>query len=106
MIKRSISIALVTICFAIAVSAQSILITPPAPKITEAERHAELAKRRANVAAEMKDRSILILFSAEPKLYTNDVDYVFRQENNLYYLTGLKQIGATLVITKDGSKVT
>jgi Xaa-Pro aminopeptidase len=31
---------------------------------------------------------------------------VFRQENNLYYLTGLKQNGATLVITKDGSKIT
>lgn len=106
MIKRSIYIALVAACFTLAVSAQSILITPPAPKITDAERQAELGKRRAAVAAEMKDRSILILFSAEPKLYTNDVDYVFRQENNLYYLTGLKQENATLVITKDGAKVT
>lgn len=106
MIKRSVSIVLVVLSFAFVVSAQSILITPPAPKITDAERQAELAKRRANVAAEMKDRSILILFSAEPKLYTNDVDYVFRQENNLYYLTGLKQENATLVITKDGGKVT
>ena len=42
----------------------------------------------------------MVLFSAEPKLYTNDVDYVFRQENNLYYLTNLKQAGATLVIRK------
>lgn len=84
----------------------SILITPPAPKFTEAERHAELARRRAAVAAAMADKSVLILFSAEPKLYTNDVDYVFRQENNLYYLTALKQEGATLVITKDGQKVT
>jgi Xaa-Pro aminopeptidase len=53
----------------------------------------------------MADKSMLILFSAEPKIYTNDVDYVFRQENNLYYLTNLKQENATLVITKDGAAV-
>jgi Xaa-Pro aminopeptidase len=81
-------------------------ITPPAPKFTDAERQTELAKRRAAVAAKMADKSMLVLFSAEPKLYTNDVDYVYRQENNLYYLTALKQVGATLVITKDGPTVT
>lgn len=83
-----------------------VLITPPAPKFSEAERHAELAKRRAAVAAKMVDNSVMVLMSAEPKLYTNDVDYVYRQENNLYYLTSLKQNGATLVIAKAGGKVT
>ena len=91
---------------AIAAGPTSILITPPAPKVSVEERHAELAKRRAAVAAKMDDKSVLVMFSAESKLYTNDVDYVFRQENNLYYLTNLKQIGATLVITKDGATVT
>src|SRR5687767_13794863 len=85
--------------------ASAIRITPPAPKFSDAERQAELARRRAAVAARMTNNSMLILFSAEPKLYTNDVDYVYRQENNLYYLTGLKQDGATLVITKDSSGV-
>ena len=47
----------------------------------------------------------MVLFSAEPKLYANDVDYVYRQENNLYYLTGLKQDGATLVLAKNGGTV-
>lgn len=83
----------------------AIRVTPPAPRFTDAERQAELARRRAAVAAKMADKSMLILFSAEPKLYANDVDYVYRQENNLYYLTGLKQDNATLVITKDGSTV-
>ena len=83
----------------------AIRVTPPAPKVTEAERHAELARRRAAVAAKMADNSMMVLFSAEPKLYTNDVDYVYRQENNLYYLTGLKQEGATLVIAKSGGSV-
>ena len=89
-----------------AAAQSSIRVTPPAPKFTDAERRAELAKRRSAVAAKMADKSMLVLYSAEPKLYTNDVDYVYRQENNLYYLTALKQIGATLVITKDGTTVT
>ncbi|MEO5858948.1 MAG: aminopeptidase P family protein [Pyrinomonadaceae bacterium] len=91
---------------AFAIDPPAMYITPPAPKISVEERHAELAKRRAAVASKMDDKSVLVLFSAESKLYTNDVDYVFRQENNLYYLTGLKQDDATLVITKDGSKIT
>ncbi len=80
--------------------------TPPAPKFTDAERQTELAKRRAAVAAKMADNSVMVLFSAEPKLYTNDVDYVFRQENNFYYLTALKQEGAALVISKTDGKIT
>jgi Xaa-Pro aminopeptidase len=83
----------------------AIRVTPPAPKITDAERQAELAKRRAAVAEKMADKSILILFSAEPKIYSNSVDYVFRQENNFVYLTGLKQKSATFVMTKDGTAV-
>ncbi|MEP7074224.1 MAG: aminopeptidase P family protein [Acidobacteriota bacterium] len=81
------------------------VVTPPAPRFSDAERQAELAKRRAAVVAKMADKSVLIMFSTEPKLYTNDVDYVYRQENNLYYLTNLKQKDATLVISKNGSDV-
>lgn len=77
---------------------------PSAPVFTDAERQAELAKRRKQVADAMDDNSMLILFSADSKLYTNDVDYVYRQENNLYYLTALKQNGVMLAITKkDGA---
>jgi Xaa-Pro aminopeptidase len=82
----------------------AIRITPPAPKFTDAERQAELAGRRAKVFARMDDKSVLILFSAQPKIYTNDVDFMYRQENNLYYLTSLKQNNATLVLIKDGTQ--
>ncbi|HEV2884996.1 MAG TPA: aminopeptidase P family protein, partial [Pyrinomonadaceae bacterium] len=71
---------------------------PPAPVFDEKTRHAELSARRLKVAQAMGPKALLILFSAEPRVYTNDVDYVFRQENNLYYLTNLKQKGATLVL--------
>lgn len=73
-------------------------LAPPAPQIAENERLAELRKRRAEVMKRMGDKSVLVLFSAEPRIYTNDVDYHYRQENNLYYLTGIKQNGATLIL--------
>ena len=82
----------------------SIRGTPPAPKFTDAERQSELARRRAKVLEAMKDKSILVMFSAEPRNYTNDVDFMYRQENNLYYLTALKQNGATLVLAKNGGQ--
>ncbi|MGH7785113.1 MAG: aminopeptidase P N-terminal domain-containing protein, partial [Candidatus Binatia bacterium] len=99
------ALAVTAIAFAGGPGPVAPLVAPPAPIFTEVERHAELARRRSAVAAKMADKSMLIMFSTEPKLYTNDVDYVYRQENDLYYLTALKQEGATLVITKNGSVV-
>lgn len=84
----------------------AIRVAPPAPKFTDAERHAELARRRAAVAGKMSENSTMVLFSAEPRIYSNSVDYVYRQENNLYYLTALRQVGATLVISKQNGTVT
>jgi Xaa-Pro aminopeptidase len=71
---------------------------PSAPVFTKEERHAELAQRRARVAQAIGPSSMLILFSTEPRVYAYDVDYPYRQENNLFYLTNLKQKGATLVL--------
>lgn len=82
------------------VKGSAIKIAPAAPTFTDAERHAELAKRRKAVAEKMDNNSILILMSAEPKIYSNTVDYLYRQENNFVYLTGLKQKDATFVMTK------
>jgi len=76
----------------------AIRITPPAPVFEDAKRLNELAARRKRVAETIGSKGILVMFSAEPRVYTNDVDYQFRQENNLYYLTNLGQRGATLVL--------
>ena len=53
----------------------------------------------------MKDKEHADPFFVTPKIYTGDVDYPYRQENDLYYLTALKQNGATLVMTKNGADV-
>jgi Xaa-Pro aminopeptidase len=73
-------------------------ITPPAPVFDNAQRLEELAARRKRVAEAIGPKAILVLFSADPRVYTNDVDYPFRQENNLFYLTNLNQKRATLVL--------
>jgi Xaa-Pro aminopeptidase len=82
-----------------------IRVAPPAPKFSDAERQTELAGRRAEVAKKMAANSILVMRSAEPRNYAGDVDFYYRQENNLYYLTNLRQNGATLVMTKNGDAV-
>lgn len=72
--------------------------TPPAPVFSDAERQAELARRRSRIAARVGSGNLLVLMSAEPRIYTGDVDYEYRQENNFYYLTALKQEDMRLVI--------
>lgn len=57
----------------------------------------ELAERRARIIDGMGS-GIMILFGAEPKVFSNDVNYPYRQESNLFYLTGISQPGATLVL--------
>ena len=76
----------------------AVRITPPAPSFDNKERVAELSSRRGRVAKAIGSNSLLILFSTEPRVYAADVDYQYRQENNLFYLTSLKQKGATLVL--------
>ena len=83
----------------------AIRVTPPAPKFTDAERQGELGRRRAEVSKKMAANSLLVLRSAEPRNYAGDVDFYYRQENNLYYLTNLRQNNATLVIAKNGDGV-
>ncbi len=73
-------------------------ISPALKQISSSDRLAELAARRREVARRIGNSGVLMLFSAEPRVYANDVDYPYRQENNLYYLTGIKQAGVTLVL--------
>jgi Xaa-Pro aminopeptidase len=41
---------------------------------------------------------MLVLFSAAPKVYSNDIDYEFRQDSTLHYLTGVEQEDTILVL--------
>ena len=58
----------------------------------------DLAARRARVMDRLSPESMLILWSAPVKVYSHDVDYEFRQDSNLYYLTGIDQPETILVL--------
>ncbi len=85
-------------------TATNVRIAPPAPVFSDKDRVAELVQRRERVARSIGPKGMLILFSTEPRVYSNSVNYPYRQENNLYYLTNLKQKNATLVLLPGNTK--
>ena len=84
--------------FPIAVLVAVMLLTAHAPaehaSITASEFHA----RRAALAKAIGPDAAFIAFSSEPARRTGDVDWPFRQEDNLLYLTGLNEPDTTLVL--------
>jgi Xaa-Pro aminopeptidase len=58
----------------------------------------DLVARRARLMEKLGPNALAIVWSAEPKVYSLDVDYEFHQDNNLLYLTGIEQEGAALVL--------
>jgi Xaa-Pro aminopeptidase len=58
----------------------------------------DLAARRARVMERLGAETMLVLFSAPTRNYSLDVSYEYRQDSNLYYLTGVTQEGTILVL--------
>src|SRR5688572_30734605 len=85
-------------------AASNVRVAPPAPVFNDKDRVAELMHRRERVAESVGTKSLVVLFSTEPRIYSNSVNYPYRQENNLYYLTNLKQKNATLVLLPGNTK--
>ena len=59
---------------------------------------ADLEARRSKTMARLGPDAILVMWSAPPRLYSDDVNYEYRQESNLLYLTGIDQSETTLVL--------
>jgi len=58
----------------------------------------DLAARRARLMERLGPETMLVLLSAPARVYSNDVDYEYRQDSNLYYLTGMTQEDTVLVL--------
>jgi Xaa-Pro aminopeptidase len=58
----------------------------------------DLQARRARVMERVTPDGMLILWSAPVRTYSTDVEYEFRQDSNLYYLTGIDQPDTILVL--------
>lgn len=58
----------------------------------------DLKGRRARAMQSLAPGTIMIAWSAPEKVYSTDVNYEYRQDSDLLYLTGLGQEGTILVL--------
>jgi len=58
----------------------------------------DLAARRARVMERLGPDTLAIFWSAPTRVYSGDVDYEYRQESNLLYLTGIDQPDTILLL--------
>ena len=58
----------------------------------------DLAARRARLLERFSPDTMVVLLSAPSRVYSGDVDYEYRQDSNLYYLTGITQEATALVL--------
>jgi Xaa-Pro aminopeptidase len=75
-----------------------ILIAAIASSARASELSDDLKARRARVMEKLGPDAIAILWSAPSARYSLDVDYEYRQDSNLYYLTGITQEETVLVL--------
>ncbi|MBT8270963.1 MAG: aminopeptidase P N-terminal domain-containing protein, partial [Bacteroidia bacterium] len=59
------------------------------------------SERRDAFRARMPENSVAVFFSNPVRNRSNDVDYVYHQDPDFYYLTGLREPHAALVIYSD-----
>jgi Xaa-Pro aminopeptidase len=69
-----------------------------APLAHASDLSVDLQARRARVMAKLGPDSMLVMWSAPARRYSADIDYEYRQDSNLYYLTGLTQEETMLVL--------
>ncbi|WP_250437189.1 aminopeptidase P N-terminal domain-containing protein [Hanstruepera flava] len=58
-------------------------------------------ERRESLRSKMADNSVAVFFANPVRNRANDVDYVYHQDPNFYYLTGYKEPHAVLVVFKE-----
>ncbi|MEC7837201.1 MAG: aminopeptidase P N-terminal domain-containing protein [Chloroflexota bacterium] len=60
----------------------------------------EYQNRRKKLFSHMEDNSILLISGEEEKIRNNDVNYEFRQGSDFWYLTGLEEPDALMILLK------
>ncbi len=91
------------ICTLVSIWVLCIAIGQPSENLDQ-ELKADVIERRAAIARSIGDKAMLILFSAPVQPKTGDVSYEYRQQNNLYYLTGIHQSETILAILPGNEK--
>src|SRR5215217_6731475 len=57
--------------------------------------------RREAARALMPEHSVMVVFAAPTRTFSNDVDYFYHQNPDLYYFTGYKEPHAVFLLFKE-----
>lgn len=68
---------------------------------TDLIKPSEYALRRQKALDYLDSGMALFLESSKEKVRSNDVNFDFKQNNNLYYLTGINEIGVSFILFKN-----
>ena len=94
-VRIAAAVALVALCSGdVALARQQ---TTAAASETAALRD-DLKARRARLLTSLSSGTMAIFWSAPPRVYSRDVDYEYRQDSDLLYLTGVDQAETILVL--------
>ena len=78
---------------------RAVLLLASVPAVAGAgELQDDLRARRARVMEAIGPESVLVHWSAPTRVFSRDVDYEYRQDSDMLYLTGIDQDGTTLVL--------
>ncbi|MBI2283360.1 MAG: aminopeptidase P N-terminal domain-containing protein, partial [Bacteroidetes bacterium] len=85
------------------------------PQLAAAQQHTEYpddylspafhAGRRAAVRELMPQKTVAVFFAAQTRNRSNDVDFIYAQNKNFYYLTGLTEPNAMLLLFKEPATI-
>jgi Xaa-Pro aminopeptidase len=92
---RRIGFLLLTVLLAAPRAARAVDYAPLTPD------PAAFKARREKFMAQLPPKSVAILRSAPMRTMTNDVEYVYRQDNDFFYLTGILEDDVTAVLRPD-----
>jgi Xaa-Pro aminopeptidase len=76
----------------------AMVVTAVAAPAAAGELQDDLIARRAAIMRRLAPEDMLVLWSAPERVYSRDIDYEYRQDSNLYYLTGIDQPDTILVL--------
>jgi Xaa-Pro aminopeptidase len=72
---------------------------------TDSVKPQEYQHRRAAVIAMMDSGSVAVFRANDPVHRNGDNDYKFRQNDNIFYLTGCNETNSTLILAPNGIRI-
>jgi Xaa-Pro aminopeptidase len=96
--RTIVKVIMTPVRFSIAVLGAVVLLAVPTPAERAGIAPAEYQARRTALAKAIGPDAAFVAFSSEPARRTGDIDWPFRQEDNLLYLTGMNEPDTTLVL--------